>query len=145
MDNWWHPTAISRCSHERTHDNWILLKQSQTEDLGIDWRAGAEWFQFLLEDHCVGANWGNWLYFSGVGPDPKHRHFRAVSQALRYDSQGVYVKKWIPALKKVKEVETLLRPWDFGVIGFDSPIVEPSTQLTWQDLKHLQDFKTLLR
>ena len=110
-----------------------------TKDLGIDWRAGAEWFQFLLEDHCVGANWGNWLYFSGVGPDPKHRHFRTVSQALRYDSQGTYVKKWIPALKNINEVEALLRPWDFGVIGFDSPIVEPSTQFTWQDLKRIKD------
>jgi deoxyribodipyrimidine photo-lyase len=50
-----------------------------TKDLGLDWRAGAEWFQLLLEDHCVGANWGNWQYFAGVGGDPKHRHFRTVS------------------------------------------------------------------
>lgn len=28
-----------------------------TKDLHIDWRAGAEWYQFLLEDHCVAANW----------------------------------------------------------------------------------------
>jgi deoxyribodipyrimidine photo-lyase len=64
-----------------------------TKDLGTDWRAGAEWFQFLLSDHCVGANWGNWLYFSGKGSDPKTRHFRTVSQALKYDANGIYVMK----------------------------------------------------
>ncbi|EEC43956.1 predicted protein, partial [Phaeodactylum tricornutum CCAP 1055/1] len=58
-------------------------------DLQIDWRAGAEVLQFLLRDHCVAANWGNWLYFSGVGPDPKSRHFRSVSQALRYDPEAL--------------------------------------------------------
>ena len=42
-----------------------------TKDLNLDWRLGADWFQFLLEDHCVAANYGNWAYFSGVGGDPK--------------------------------------------------------------------------
>ena len=109
-----------------------------TKDLQIDWRAGAEWFQFLLEDHCVGANYGNWLYFSGVGPDPKQRHFRTVSQLKRYDKKGEYVKKWIPSLRN-EELEPTFRPWDFNIQGFDSPIVDPATQYTWQDLKCLQD------
>jgi len=43
------------------------------KDLKLDWRIGAEWFQFCLQDHCVGANWGNWMYFGGVGSDPKVR------------------------------------------------------------------------
>lgn len=42
-----------------------------TKDLNLDWRLGADWFQFLLVDHCVAANYGNWAYFSGVGGDPK--------------------------------------------------------------------------
>jgi deoxyribodipyrimidine photo-lyase len=84
-----------------------------TKDLGIDWRAGAEWFQFLLEDHCVGANWGNWMYFSGVGGDPKQRHFRTISQALKYDPDGAYVAKWLPKLDGVFNVEARLRPWEY--------------------------------
>jgi deoxyribodipyrimidine photo-lyase len=109
-----------------------------TKDLVIDWRAGAEWFQFLLQDHCVGANWGNWLYFSGVGPDPKQRHFRTVSQALRYDSQGAYVKKWIPHLALVQGDESFLRPWDFDT-SWKKPLVDPKTQYTWHDLQRLED------
>ena len=100
-----------------------------TKDLFIDWRAGAEWFQFLLEDHCVGANFGNWLYFSGVGADPKNRHFRTISQLKRYDPQGEYIKKWLPALE-TKGLESVFRPWDFGINGFEDSIVEPQTQCT---------------
>ncbi len=129
-----------------------------TKDLNIDWRMGAEWFQFLLEDHCVGANWGNWLYFSGVGPDPKNRHFRTISQSLRYDDDGVYVQKWLPALREYfrsnndgncKErrddaLEAMFRPWDYGVSGFDDPVVDPKTQFTWKDLQRLEDTGRLI-
>jgi len=109
-----------------------------TKDLGIDWRAGAEWFQFLLEDHCVGANWGNWMYFSGVGSDPKQRHFRTVSQALRYDPSGTYVVMWLPKLHGVSDVEARLRPWEY-IAEWGAPIVDPNTQLTWSDLQSIQN------
>uniref|UniRef100_A0A7S1URL2 Cryptochrome/DNA photolyase FAD-binding domain-containing protein n=1 Tax=Grammatophora oceanica TaxID=210454 RepID=A0A7S1URL2_9STRA len=131
-----------------------------TKDLELDWRAGAEWFQFLLEDFCVGANWGNWTYFSGVGSDPKQRHFRTVSQAKRYDVQGLYVSKWLPALVERENhsvdgntatpliVEARLRPWDF--LGDDTsgqiwppPLVDPRSQYTWQDLNQLDEKGTL--
>mmetsp|Transcript_23315 Transcript_23315/g.32674 ORF Transcript_23315/g.32674 Transcript_23315/m.32674 type:complete len:653 (+) Transcript_23315:143-2101(+) len=115
-----------------------------TKDLNIDWRAGAEWFQFLLEDHCVGANWGNWLYFSGVGPDPKNRHFRTISQALRYDPDGTYVKKWLPLLSGVEEKEAFFRPWDFITDWNDEVVVSPKTQLTWQDLQRFEQTGKLL-
>jgi len=111
------------------------------KDLGIDWRAGAEWFQFLLEDYCVGANWGNWLYLSGVGPDPKRRHFRTVSQALRYDPDGSYVMRWVPSLGGRGMAdggkEGLFRPWDY-IADWKEVIVDPITQLTWQDSQRLQ-------
>ncbi|KAL3941663.1 MAG: hypothetical protein SGARI_000523 [Bacillariaceae sp.] len=122
-----------------------------TKDLGIDWRAGAEWFQFLLCDHCVGANWGNWLYFSGKGSDPKNRHFRTVSQALRYDEDGMYVMKWLPELNSfISNVESNctaamrseihLRPWDFttDTAKWKATIVSPKTQYTWHDMQRLE-------
>jgi deoxyribodipyrimidine photo-lyase len=110
-----------------------------TKDLKLDWRAGAEFYQLCLEDHCVAANFGNWAYFSGVGGDPKSRHFRTISQAWRYDSDGRYVRKWIGRLKDcdVKDVEIVLRPWAF-LNDWHSPIVPPETQLTWQDREKLE-------
>ncbi len=110
-----------------------------TKDLGIDWRAGAEWFQFLLEDHCVGANWGNWLYFSGVGPDPKQRHFRTISQALKYDPDGSYVKRWLPILQEIQGEEAFIRPWDYTTKYWKQPIVPPESQYIWQDIQRLTE------
>ena len=108
------------------------------KDLHVDWRAGAAWYQICLEDHCVAANYGNWAYFAGVGADPKNRHFRTVSQALKYDPHGTYVKKWIPALAHVQDPEVLLRPWDF-LDNWGECLVDPSTQYTWQDRERLQE------
>jgi hypothetical protein len=50
---------------------------------------------------CARIERGNWAYFAGVGHDPKHRHFRSVSQALRYDPDGSYVRKWVPQLAQL--------------------------------------------
>jgi deoxyribodipyrimidine photo-lyase len=119
-----------------------------TKDLEIDWRAGAEWFQFLLCDHCVGANWGNWLYFSGMGSDPKNRHFRTVSQALKYDRDGTFVKKWCPELGSVdtsNDREVHLRPWDFPEeVKWKFPIVPPETQYTWNDQEQMKQSGTII-
>ena len=111
------------------------------KDLSIDWRAGAEWFQWLLVDHDVSANWGNWAYFGGVGADPKNRHFRTISQAVRYDPEGRYVRKWLPELAKCETEEALLRPFAHAhaVDGWPMPLVDPATQLTWQDAQRLEE------
>lgn len=116
------------------------------KDLEIDWRIGAEWFQFCLEDHCVAANYGNWQYFGGVGQDPKNRHFRTVSQAVRHDPDGDLVKKWIPRLRDAASThkEAVFRPWDF-VSGWGAPLVDPITQYTWQDRQRLEETGCLLQ
>lgn len=108
-----------------------------TKDLELDWRYGAAWMQFCLSDHCIGANWGNWQYFGGVGADPKNRHFRTVSQALKYDPNGEYVKKWIPALQNETDLEVMLRPWDF-IESWKQPVADPKTQYVWRDAQRLE-------
>jgi deoxyribodipyrimidine photo-lyase len=71
--------------------------------LGIDWRVGAEWYEFLLIDYDVANNWGNWQYVAGVGNDPRQgRIFNPVKQALDYDKNGEYIKTWVPELRKIK-------------------------------------------
>ncbi|KAJ3611633.1 hypothetical protein NHX12_021648 [Muraenolepis orangiensis] len=60
-----------------------------TKDLGLDWRMGAEWFEYLLVDHDVCSNYGNWLYSAGLGNDPReNRKFNMVKQALDYDGNS---------------------------------------------------------
>jgi deoxyribodipyrimidine photolyase len=63
---------------------------------------------------------------------------------LRYDAEGAYVKKWLPVLAKIDDLEAVFRPWNFDVPGFQNPIVDPSSQLTWQDLKRLEETNKLI-
>ncbi|WP_297516494.1 DASH family cryptochrome [Flavobacterium sp.] len=59
-----------------------------------DWRAGAAWFESLLIDYDVHSNYGNWLYNSGVGNDPRDRKFNIRRQAEMYDSKNEYQNLW---------------------------------------------------
>ena len=127
--------ATGYCSN-RVRQNCASLL---VKDLRVDWRAGAEWFQFVLADHDVAANWGNWAYFAGVGGDPKQRHFRTVSQAAKYDRSGAYVRSWLAELRGVRDAEALLRPsalvpecWPV------EPLVPIASQLTWHDAAALE-------
>ncbi|KAM8967610.1 cryptochrome DASH-like [Pelodytes ibericus] len=74
-----------------------------TKDLGIDWRMGAEWFEYLLVDYDVCSNYGNWLYSAGLGNDPReNRKFNMIKQGLDYDGNGDYIRLWVPELEKIQ-------------------------------------------
>lgn len=60
-----------------------------------DWRVGAAYFEALLIDYDVHSNWGNWMYNSGVGNDPRDRKFNIKTQAERYDKNGKYQQTWL--------------------------------------------------
>ncbi|MCP9201422.1 DASH family cryptochrome [Gramella sp. GC03-9] len=65
------------------------------KELKQDWRIGAAYFESLLIDYDVHSNWGNWMYNSGVGNDPRDRKFNIKSQANRYDADNEYQDLWL--------------------------------------------------
>lgn len=72
------------------------------KDLQVNWTWGAEWFESQLIDYDVCSNWGNWIYVAGVGNDPReNRYFNIMSQAMKYDAKGDYVRTWLPELKDI--------------------------------------------
>lgn len=101
-----------------------------TKNLGINWQMGAEWFESLLIDYDVCSNWGNWNYTAGVGNDARgFRYFNIQKQSKDYDSQGKYVKHWLPELASLP-ASKVHEPWKlssveqkrYGVrIGVDYP------------------------
>lgn len=73
-----------------------------TKNLGMDWRAGAEWFESLLIDYDPASNYGNWTYAAGVGNDARgFRYFHLPTQARNYDPDAQYIKHWLPELKSI--------------------------------------------
>ncbi len=65
-------------------------------ELQMDWRMGAAYFESQLIDYDVCSNWGNWAYLAGVGNDPrKHRYFNIEKQAKDYDKDGEFRKLWL--------------------------------------------------
>jgi len=73
------------------------------QNLNIDWRMGAEYFESLLIDYDVCSNYGNWMYNSTVGQDPRNRYFNIINQAEKYDSGGDYIRHWLPELKNIPD------------------------------------------
>jgi len=64
-------------------------------DLGLNWRLGAMYFESVLVDYDVASNWGNWAYVAWVGNDPREdRYFNIERQQSIYDPQGTYRKLW---------------------------------------------------
>jgi deoxyribodipyrimidine photo-lyase len=65
-------------------------------ELNMDWRSGAAYFEEQLIDYDVCSNWGNWAYLAGVGNDPRgHRWFNIEKQAQDYDKKYIYRKLWL--------------------------------------------------
>lgn len=65
-------------------------------DLKLDWRYGAAYFEQQLIDYDVCSNWGNWAYLAGVGNDPRgQRVFNIDKQASDYDAKNTYRKLWL--------------------------------------------------
>ncbi|MBZ9728869.1 DASH family cryptochrome [Salegentibacter sp. JZCK2] len=65
------------------------------KELKQDWRVGAAYFESLLIDYDVHSNWGNWMYNSGVGNDPRDRKFNIKSQAERYEPHQKFQELWL--------------------------------------------------
>jgi deoxyribodipyrimidine photo-lyase len=65
-------------------------------DLKLDWRYGAAYFEQQLVDYDVCNNWGNWAYLAGVGNDPRNnRYFNIGKQAATYDADGSFRRLWL--------------------------------------------------
>jgi deoxyribodipyrimidine photo-lyase len=82
------------------------------KDLLVDWREGAAWFWDTLVDADLANNTLGWRWGAGCGADaaPFFRIFNPVSQARKFDPEGVYVGQWVEELAHRPATE-LFEPW----------------------------------
>ncbi len=80
--------------------------------LGLDWRHGERYFALQLNDFDLSANNGGWQWVSSSGCDaqPYFRIFNPVSQSEKFDAQGKFIKRYVPALKALSD-KAIHAPW----------------------------------
>ena len=73
-----------------------IVASCLVNELSVDWRFGAAYFEQQLIDYDVASNWGNWQYLAGVGTDPRGpRRFNLTKQAAEYDPDQDYRRQWL--------------------------------------------------
>lgn len=92
----------------------MIVANFLTKDLHLDWRMGEMYFATKLCDYDPSSNSGGWMWCTGNGTDaqPWFRIFNPWSQQEKFDSDCIYIKKWIPELKDVpnKEIHNWYKP-----------------------------------
>ena len=79
----------------------------------IDWREGEKWFHDTLVDADPASNAASWQWVAGSGADasPYFRIFNPFTQGEKFDSNGDYVRKYVPELAKLPK-NYIHRPWE---------------------------------
>ncbi len=106
---------------ELWHTGWMhnrvrmIVASFLVKHLRLSWREGAAWFWDTLVDADLASNTLGWQWTAGCGADaaPYFRVFNPVLQGLKFDPEGVYVRRWVPELARVP-TEFLHRPWELG-------------------------------
>lgn len=70
------------------------------KDLHVWWPSGARYFLDQLRDGDLASNNHGWQWVAGTGTDasPYFRVFNPVTQGVKFDPDGDYVRRWIPEL-----------------------------------------------
>jgi deoxyribodipyrimidine photo-lyase len=90
----------------------MVVASFLTKDLGLDWRRGEAYFAEKLNDFDLAANNGGWQWAASSGCDaqPYFRIFNPVSQSERFDPQGRFIRRYLPALAGLPDA-ALHAPW----------------------------------
>jgi len=83
------------------------------KNLCLDWRYGERWFWDCLVDADLASNSASWQWVAGCGADasPYFRIFNPVTQGQKFDSDGEYVRKYVPEIAKLPN-KFLFSPWE---------------------------------
>ncbi|MEO8204452.1 MAG: deoxyribodipyrimidine photo-lyase [Betaproteobacteria bacterium] len=90
----------------------MVVASFLVKDLGIDYRRGEQFFAERLIDFDLASNNGGWQWAASTGCDaqPWFRIFNPVTQSQRFDSEGEFIRRYLPELARVpgKQIHA---PW----------------------------------
>lgn len=104
---------------ELWHTGWMhnrvrmIVASFLVKHLLLPWRAGEDWFWDTLVDADLANNAANWQWVAGCGTDaaPYFRVFNPVLQGEKFDTAGVYVRRWVPEIAALPDA-WLHKPWE---------------------------------
>ncbi len=121
------------------------------KNLLLHWHHGERWFWDCLVDADLASNSASWQWIAGCGADaaPYFRIFNPITQGQKFDSDGEYIRKYIPEISDMPN-KFLFNTWEAHqeeldrarvVIGKDYP--RPIIDLKLSRQNALEAFKSL--
>jgi deoxyribodipyrimidine photo-lyase len=79
----------------------MIVASFLVKDLHVAWQLGARHFMHWLRDGDLASNNHGWQWVAGTGTDPApfFRVFNPVTQGLKFDPDGDYVRRYVPELR----------------------------------------------
>ena len=110
----------------------MIVASFLTKDLLLNPQLGEKYFMQRLIDGDLSSNNGGWQWSASSGMDPKPvRIFNPASQAQKFDSEGEYIRQWVPELSSMDAeylVTGKITPLERQAVGYPEPIVEHKKQ-----------------
>jgi deoxyribodipyrimidine photo-lyase len=111
--------------HNRTR---MIAGSFLTKDLHLPWLWGEKYFAQQLVDYDPAVNNGNWQWTASTGCDasPYFRIFNPWLQQKKFDPDCLYIKQWVPELKKVpnKIIHAWYKDSSSAIKGYPRPMVD---------------------
>ncbi len=91
----------------------MIVGSFLVKNLMLHWHQGEEWFWDTLVDADLANNSASWQWIAGCGADaaPYFRIFNPVTQGEKFDTDGEYVRSFVPELAKMP-LKYLHNPWE---------------------------------
>jgi deoxyribodipyrimidine photo-lyase len=116
------------------HEGWMhnrvrmIVASFLVKDLHVEWQHGARHFMRHLVDADLASNAHGWQWVAGSGTDaaPYFRVFNPVTQGLKFDPDGEYVRRHVPELRSLPG-KLAHEPWKAPggpPAGYPEPIVD---------------------
>jgi len=129
---------VDAAMRQLLHSGWMhnrarmVVASFLVKDLHLEWQQGADWFMRHLVDGDVASNSHGWQWTAGSGTDaaPYIRIFNPVSQGLKCDPLGDYVRNFVPELRHLSGTSAH-EPWkctDGYAHGYPHRIVDHAAE-----------------
>ena len=109
---------VDAAMRQLVHEGWMhnrtrmVVASFLVKDLHLEWQLGERFFAQHLVDFDVASNAHGWQWTAGSGTDasPYYRVFNPIEQGKRFDSNGDYIRKYVPELAHLSAAE-IHEPW----------------------------------